>query len=306
MISKGVIQEYITDINFAVLGYRIFYIFTKQEEKSGGGGNSHIQDINNRRNMIIEYLNRLGDILAEIEVLGGISIFRVATREAFAYKEITQKDDYNTISLLLNTSVIEKAVLASNTRGFQTSAYNGKQPYPTPTDLKIMRCLVLNPKIGVADIAQLVSVSARTANRILNKLKDDGVVRFSVICNPASMKGLVVFGLLIYVNDNKGSGIGEQKRKKNKKKKKSSSHKVLERLYTEFPEYPFLRSPLISHDDIVILSVFGNDVFAIDSMFKKILSFQEVEKAELYVFTRIKYHKDWIVREIDRRLESKS
>ena len=298
MVSKGVIQEYIADINFAVLGYRICYIFTKQEEK----GSSNIQGSNNRRNMIIEHLNRLGDILAEIEVLGGITIFRVAIREAFAYKEITRKDDYNAIPLL-NTSVIEKAVLANNTRSFQTSAYNSKQPYPTPTDLKIMRCLVLNPKIGVADIARLVSVSARTGNRILNKLKDDGVVRFSVICNPAAMKGLVVFGLLIYVIDGEGSGIREQK----KKKKKSSSHKALERLYTEFPEYPFLRSPLISHDDnIVILSVFGNDVFAIDSMFKKILSFQEVEKAELYVFTRIKYYKDWIVREIDRRLDSKS
>jgi hypothetical protein len=76
--------------------------------------------------------------------------------------------------------------------------------------------------------------------------------------------------------------------------------------YTEFPEYPFLHSPLISHDNIVIVSVFGNDVFAIDSMFKKILSFQEVEKAELYMLTKIKYHKDWIAREIDHRLESKS
>jgi DNA-binding Lrp family transcriptional regulator len=137
-----------------------------------------------------------------------------------------------------------------------------------------MRCLVLNPKIGLADIARLASVSARTGNRILNKLKDDGVVRFSVICNPAAMKGLVVFGLLIYVNDSEGSRIGEQKKKK-KKKKKSSSHKVLERLYTEFPEYPFLRSPLISHDDIVIVSVFGNDVFAIDSMYKKFYHFRK-------------------------------
>lgn len=66
-----------------------------------------------------------------------------------------------------------------------------------------------------------------------------------------------------------------------------------------------MRSPLISHDNIVIMPVFGNDVFAIDSMFKKILSFQEVEKSELYVFTKIKYYKDWIAREIDYRLESK-
>jgi hypothetical protein len=115
------------------------------------------------------------------------------------------------------------------------------------------------------------------------------------------MKGLVVFGLLIYVNDENGRNVITERYGS----KRSSSHKVIERVYTEFPEYPFLRSPLLSHDNIVIFSVFGNDVFAIDSMFKKILSFQEVRKAELYVFTTIKYHKDWIIREIDRKLKSK-
>jgi DNA-binding Lrp family transcriptional regulator len=246
--------------------------------------------------MIIEHLNRLGNIIAEIEVLGGVSIFRVAIREA--NNGITQKDDEDNTISILNGGIIEKVIVASNTRSFHTSMYKKQQPYPTPTDLKVIRCLVLNPQIGVADISRLVSVSTKTANRILNKLTDDVIVRFSVICDPAAMKGLVVFGLLIYVNDSEG---GEQR-----KSKKPGSHKILERLYSEFPEYPFLRSPLISHDNIIIVSVFGNDVFAIDSMFKKVLSFQEVKKAELYVFTRIKYHKDWIANEIDRRLESKS
>ena len=50
----------------------------------------------------------------------------------------------------------------------------------------------------------LVAISTRTANRILNKLKNYGMVRFSVICDPAAMKGFVVFGLLIYVNDDDG------------------------------------------------------------------------------------------------------
>jgi hypothetical protein len=47
MITKGVIQEYITDINYAVLGYRIYYIFTKHEEKS-------TKNNSNRRKMIID------------------------------------------------------------------------------------------------------------------------------------------------------------------------------------------------------------------------------------------------------------
>jgi DNA-binding Lrp family transcriptional regulator len=292
MMSKGVIQEFITDINFTVLGYRIYYVFTKPEGKK-----SENKDHNNRR-IVIEHLNRIGDIIADIEVLGGISIFRVAVRET--NKDITQHgNEDHAISFLLENDFIEKAILASNTASFQTDGRR-QQSYLTPTDLKIIKCLVLNPQTGLANIAGLVSISTRTSNRILNKLKDKGVVRFSVICNPAAMKGLVVFGLLIYVNDYKDRNVITERNRS----KKSNYHKVLERLYTEFPEYPFLRSPLPSNDNIVILSVFGNDVFAIDSMFKKILSFQEVRNAELYVFTTIKYHKDWIVREIDRKLKS--
>ena len=288
MISKGVIQEYITDINYAVLGYRIYYIFTRREEKSA-------KNTSDRRKMIIEHLNRLGNIIAEIEILGEVSIFRVAVKES------NNEDHVN--SLLLKTGLIEKVILASNTGSFQTDAQSRRQQtYLSPTELKILRCLILDTQIGLTDIARSASVSTRTGNRILNKLKDEGVVRFSVICNPAAMKGLVVFGLLIYVNDDNGRNVITERYRS----KRSSSHKVLERLYTEFPEYPFLRSPLLSHDNIVIFSVFGNDVFAIDSMFKKILSFQEVKNAELFVFTTIKYHKDWIIREIDRKSESKS
>ena len=86
--------------------------------------------------------------------------------------------------------------------------------------------------------------------------------------------------------------------------KKHNSQKIVERLYSEFPEYPFLCSPLISHDNIIIASVYGNNVFAIDSMYRKILSFEEVKKAELYVFTKIIYYNESITSEINHGLES--
>jgi Winged helix-turn-helix DNA-binding len=189
MVSRGVIQEFITDINFALLGYRIYYVFTKFEGKNSAS----TYDRNSRRKMIIEHLNRLGDIIAEIEVLGEVSIFRVARRET--YNDTTRKDNYDhAISLFLDNDLIEKAILARNTGCFQIDTRRRRQQsYLSPTDLKIIRCLVLDPQIGLADIAGSVSISTRTSNRILNKLKDGGVVRFSVICNPAAMKGLVVF-----------------------------------------------------------------------------------------------------------------
>lgn len=296
MISIGVIQEYIADINLSVLGYNVYYIITKQKEKSTSTESTHVI-----RTKTFEYLDRLGDILAEIEVLGETSIFRVATREVLD-EEIAGKALINTTASLLETGFIEKVVLATTIKGFRYRVQKKQEQHSflTPTDLKILRCLVLNPQVGISSIANLVSVSARTANRILNKLRDNGVVRFSIICNPSLMKGLVVFGLLIYINDSEGGGRkGEQR-----KNKTSNSHKVLERLYSESQEYPFLRTPIVSNDNIVIVSVFGNDVFAIDLMFKKILSFEEVKKAELYVFTKIKYYKESIVKEIDHIIES--
>jgi hypothetical protein len=33
MVSEGVIQEFIADIDFAVIGYRICYIITKQRQE---------------------------------------------------------------------------------------------------------------------------------------------------------------------------------------------------------------------------------------------------------------------------------
>lgn len=148
------------------------------------------------------------------------------------------------------------------------------------------------------EIAKLISVSARTANRILNKLIDKGVVRFSIICNPSLMKGLVLFGLLIYVNDDDNNNNNNN----NKQHGKKGYTKVLERLYIGSQDFPFLRTPIISHDNIIIVSVFGSDVFAIDSMFKRILSFDEVKKVELYLFTGIKYYKQSIARKIDNIL----
>ena len=75
--------------------------------------------------------------------------------------------------------MIDKIILADDTKSIRSTLYKSQQTFPTHTDLRVVKCLVSNPSIGVADLANLVSISARTANRILNKLMDYGMVRFS-------------------------------------------------------------------------------------------------------------------------------
>ena len=89
------------------------------------------QSINsNRRKTVIEYLNRLGDILAEIEVLGGSSIFRIAT-EAFSYKE-TRLKGYDNIGSSLPTGIIDKAILASDMKSINSTLYKRQNPIQHP------------------------------------------------------------------------------------------------------------------------------------------------------------------------------
>jgi hypothetical protein len=114
MISIGVIQEYIADINLSVQGYNVYYIITKQKEKSTSTESTHVI-----RTKTFEYLDRLGDILAEIEVLRETSIFRVATREVLMDEEIAGKALINTTASLLETGFIEKVVLATTIKGFR-------------------------------------------------------------------------------------------------------------------------------------------------------------------------------------------
>lgn len=139
MTFIGVIQEYIADINFAVLSYNVYYIFTKQDEKT----DSSTKDSHTRRKIIIKYLDRLGDIIAEIEVLGETSIFRVATRDLLTDNPlVTLKQRNDTAVSSLDTGPIEKVVLASNAKGFKSrihKKHQQQQSLLTPTTLKILR-----------------------------------------------------------------------------------------------------------------------------------------------------------------------
>jgi DNA-binding Lrp family transcriptional regulator len=128
MVSEGVIQEFIADIDFPVIGYRICYIITKQRQEEKNSSNKNTESNNsgnssNSRKIVIDQLNQIGDILAEIEILGGASIFRVDIREVNEDKESTLAG-YN-ISSLLDTGIIEK-VIPVYSRSIQSILISGK------------------------------------------------------------------------------------------------------------------------------------------------------------------------------------
>ena len=278
MVSEGAIQEFVPVLNYAALGYK-----NTCSIEIGPNNNK-----DSTRKAIIDHLNLIGDIFLEIEELGGSSVFVLVTKESFDYEKV-RSSTVNT----LGSDFIQNVFLRHSNSTIQQYAY--KRPYRlTTTELKVLRSVVLNPQLGITNVAKEVSISARTVNRILQRLKDDGVIEFSIILNPAALKGFVIFAILIYVNEKESS--------KEEQKKSPTTHKILERLHNEFPEYPLWRGPFSGIDNEILVGLLGNDVIAINSMFKKVQSFEGVKRAELHIFTRLVHHKEWIIREIDNRL----
>ena len=50
--------------------------------------------------------------------------------------------------------------------------------------------------------------------------------------------------------------------------------------------------------------LFGQDIFTVDSILNKIQSLEGVEDSELSILTKITYHKDWAIKEINQRISS--
>jgi DNA-binding Lrp family transcriptional regulator len=215
-------------------------------------------------------LSLLGDILYTGHVLGNISTFKLAVK-----KEAEEK-------LELLVDVIGQDLLIQN----QTVVFQNVREQPTYTDFKIMRCLVDNPRMEISDIAEKISMSSKTVARRLEKMIENHVLDFTVQCNFTAIRGYIVS--VVSANTEKGS-----------------YRKVLERSYADIKDSFCVYSPMLSEQDVIYWLYFSNDVFALDSVIKRIESYQGVRKVDVFIPISIEYHKEVIIKEIERKLDER-
>jgi len=212
-------------------------------------------------------LTLLGDILYTGHVLGGISTFKFAVK-----KEAEEK-----IKLLAD--MIGQDVMIQN----QTSVFPNVKEQPTYIDFKIIRCLLDNPRMEISDISKKISVSSKTVARRLDKMIENHVLDFTLQFNFTAIRGYIVS--VVSTNIEKGSYT-----------------KVLERSYEDFKDSFCIYSPMLSQQDVVYWLYFSKDVFALDSNVKRIESYPGVRKIDVFIPISIEYHKEVIIKEIERKL----
>ena len=212
-------------------------------------------------------LNLLGDILNTGHVLGNILTFKLAIKKV-AEEKLELLDDVIGQDLLIqNQTVVSPNVIEQ----------------PTYADFKIMRCLLDDPRMEISDIAEKISMSSKTVARRLEKMIENHVLEFTVQITFTAIRGYVVS--VVSANIEKGS-----------------HKKVLERSYADLKDSFFVYSPMLSQQDVIYWLYFSKDVFALDSVIKRIECYPGVRKVDIIIPISIEYHKGTLIKEIERML----
>ena len=212
-------------------------------------------------------LNLLGDILNTGHVLGNILTFKLAIKKV-AEEKLELLDDVIGQDLLIqNQTVVSPNVIEQ----------------PTYADFKIMRCLLDDPRMEISDIAEKISMSSKTVARRLEKMIENHVLEFTVQITFTAIRGYVVS--VVSANIEKGS-----------------HKKVLERSYADLKDSFFVYSPMLSQQDVIYWLYFSKDVFALDSVIKRIECYPGVRKVDIIIPISIEYHKGTLIKEIERMI----
>jgi DNA-binding Lrp family transcriptional regulator len=217
---------------------------------------------------VIERVKQFADLAFHVHHMGSTSAAAVIIKQLLDDKIVQSLND-SLKPAIINWIYVSELPVSTNI---------------SETDLRIIKCLLISgARMEISEIAKELGISEKTAIRRLDRMKEGRILDFSVQCDPGSMKGYVQFAILINFET-------------------SYYRSVYERMYSEFQENILYRPSIINPNDLLVFVLFGENVFAIDSVLAKVDSFEGVTNADVYIVTELQYHNDWIMREIDERL----
>jgi len=256
MVSNGAIRTFVLFVNPVIFGYeKECILILRNVEKP----------IKERD--ILNKVSLLGDILAYTLSLEGTANF------IFAVKDRAQ-DKIGILTDLLKPSQVE-SIFARYTP-VTMRIYN--------SDLKIMKCLLPDPRMMIEDIARATSLSPKTVARRLEKMRENHVLQFSIVTNLPSMNltGYIEFAVLIDV-------------------KIFSHQKIVEKIQVELQEY-LLHIPHRYQKEAIFAIFSCPNISAVNLILRRLESYDGVNKVEPFITTGLTIYQDWLKSEINNRI----
>jgi DNA-binding Lrp family transcriptional regulator len=260
MISQGIIQNFVVRINPVIFGYEKECILTVR----------HYYKSMKEDQDIVKKLNLLGDVFVYAKQLGGDSMFVLAIKPGAEDK----------IGLMID--LLKPAIVDSKFVDYKPTSMS-----ITISDVKIIKCLLSNARMEIADIAKDASISSKTVARRIDKMRESRILEFSILRDMSSMQlvGFIEFAVLINID-------------------RSLYQYILKRIYRELQEYLVI-IPNENQSEVIFAVFFCANIPTVDSILTKIKSYDGVERAELFITTKLVYYHEWLKKEIDKSLKSK-
>jgi DNA-binding Lrp family transcriptional regulator len=260
LVSQGIIQRFMTFIDHAIFGYSKVCYLTIRDIRT-------VEKALNR-------LKLLGEVVLEVNCIGGISLVGIAIR----------KEEEEKIQLLVEA--LKPALIQNMVMGHS---------YPVRlkllhSDFKIIKCLISDARMEISEIAKRVSATPKTVSSRLAKMQESRILNFIVTTNPLNMKGYIRFGMIIRLD-----------RGRRRDDYQESIRRIQEELETRF----VIVVPINLQEDVTNFQLFARSIFEIDPALKKIESLNGVKGADVFIPYSGKVHQDWILREIDNRVNTK-
>jgi len=215
---------------------------------------------------INQELSLLGNVFMQIDCIGGVSAFHIII------KDKSDKKIRAFATTLKGVQVRNK---------FTTKLISPRITF-NQADLNVIKCLILEPRIKIYDVAKAISLSEKTVRRRLDRMTMHHVLNFTLIPNPSAIRGYIFFGMIISVENYR-------------------SRHIIEYIYSKFEELLLLPTPVV-HQDVIILVLYTSNFFDIEQILKEVESLEGVKQVEVFHAIRIRNSQVQLIREIDKRL----
>lgn len=259
LIANNIIERFVANLNRALLfdeklSSCILIVRRKDPDK------------------IAQRLSLIGDSFLQVDCLGRVSVFNMTIRD-----EKTKKSKISSLAISLKDIRIYNLFMSK--LSYQHITFND-------SDLRIIKCLIEKPRIRISDVAKAISLSEKTIQRRLDRMQRYNLLEFTVLPNPAAIRGYIYFGMIISLE-------------------KLQYENIIKYIYSELEQHFLPPLPVISQE-IIILSLYSDNYFDIEKILRNVESLEGVKQVEVIQAIRMRYSQTSLIEEIDNRLANKS
>ncbi len=254
LIANNIIEKFIVNTSFALFDDDLIWCILIMRCKSP-------EDIN-------QQLSLLGNLFSHVECMGGVSVIHLTI------KKEKEKGMRLFAKALKNAQL--RNIFIIKLVAPQIISFN-------QTDLKIIKCLVLEPGMKILNVAKAISLSEKTVRKRLDRMAIHHILDFTLTLNPSAIRGYVFFGMIIRVESYR-------------------SQSIIEYIYSKFEEFLLRPPPPIINHGVIILVLYTSNFCVIEQILKKVESLEGVKEIEVFHAIRIRNSQEQLIREIDKNL----